>query len=152
MLAKNLVREIVKRGGEAEITERDLPRAMCTTCHEVVRRSKVLNMTGPDYVAWFSEPGDSTTCPSGQPHTPRVEYEVNGTLNGYDVHMYGESSGYFTVRAISKRGYYDPCSDYNSGGYTFCNRLKDLDWAIPTAEQWAAHIAANNNSLELIAS
>lgn len=58
---------------------------------------------------------------------------VVGLLNGYDVHCYpgnGEpSNSYFTVRPTYKRGDYDPTSDYNPGGWTFCNRISDLDWA-----------------------
>lgn len=65
----------------------------------------------------------------------RERSEVVGTLNGHDVHAYCDSFGktdafgHFTTRKISQRGYFDPCADYNSGGYTFCDRIKDLDWA-----------------------
>jgi hypothetical protein len=55
-----------------------------------------------------------------------LRVNLNGTVNGYDVSMHGEQASFFTVRAISKRGHYDPGSDYNSGDYTFCNRIKDL--------------------------
>lgn len=61
--------------------------------------------------------------------TPWVSTEVVGTLNGYDVHMYGIESDYYTVRAISKRGTYDAGSDYNTGDWTFCSRIKSLSWA-----------------------
>lgn len=57
-------------------------------------------------------------------------FTVVGQLNDHDIHMIGDHSSFFTVREISKRGYFDPGADYNSGGYTFCNRIKDLDWAI----------------------
>lgn len=68
---------------------------------------------------------------------PSVGWELSGELNGHDVHMYlcnggtPESGGnsYFTTRAISQRGYYDPSSDYNPTGQTFCNTIKSLDWA-----------------------
>lgn len=67
---------------------------------------------------------------------PRA-YELSGELRGYDVHMYLSNCGtpetggnsYFTVRRISMRGHHDPTADYNSGAWTFCNRLKDLEWA-----------------------
>jgi hypothetical protein len=53
---------------------------------------------------------------------------LKGTLNGWDVEMIGDESGFFTMRRITNRGHYDPGSDYNSGGYDFCNKLKELDW------------------------
>jgi hypothetical protein len=92
MLAKNLVRQIVKRGGTAKIIERQ-------------------HVSGA--------------------------FEVSGELNGYDVHMFLSNGGtperggssYYTVRPIAQRGHHDPFSDYNPGGWTFCNRLSDLDWA-----------------------
>jgi hypothetical protein len=60
-------------------------------------------------------------------------WELSGTLNGHDVSMTGsngtDSCGFYTTRAIAKRGHYDMGSDYNPGGWTFCNRLKDLEWA-----------------------
>jgi hypothetical protein len=101
MLAKNLKRAIEKRGGAAAITLRD-----------GMQRDPI---TGERPEAW----------------------ELSGTLNGYDVHMFLCNSGtpdsggnsYFTVRPSSKRGEYNPSSDYNPGGWTFCNRLRDLDWA-----------------------
>lgn len=61
---------------------------------------------------------------------PRTSYHVEGMLREHDIHMFGQECDFFTVRHISKRGYYDPTSDYNSGDYKFCNRIKDLDWAI----------------------
>lgn len=65
-------------------------------------------------------------------------WELSGTLNGSDVHMFlcnggtPDSGGnsYYTVRPISKRGHHDPFSDYNPGAWTFCNRIADLDWAV----------------------
>lgn len=94
MQAKRLRNAIVKRGGTAEITERD--------------------------------PGHGA-----------VTYELSGTLNGSDVHMFLANRGtpdtggnsYYTVRPITKRGAHDPFSDYNPGGWTFCNRIADLEWA-----------------------
>ncbi len=101
MLAKNLQRAIEKRGGTAQITSR-----------EGMQRSP---FSGERPEAW----------------------ELSGTLGGYDVHMYLSNGGqpanggnsYFTVRPISKRGEHNPFSDYNPGGWTFCNRLRDLEWA-----------------------
>ena len=64
-----------------------------------------------------------------------VTKKVVGELNGNDIlmrldHYDGfEGKDYFTVRSIEKRGYYDPGADYNSGDWTFCNRIKDLEWA-----------------------
>lgn len=58
--------------------------------------------------------------------------ELVGEYNGYDVEMHINSDGgssFYTVRKISKRGEYDQGSDYNPGGYTFCNRINDLTWA-----------------------
>lgn len=55
--------------------------------------------------------------------------ELIGELNGHDVHMHSDESSFYTTRRISDRGYNDPGSDYNPSGYTFCNRIKDLDWA-----------------------
>lgn len=52
---------------------------------------------------------------------------VKGTLNGWDVHLIGHTSTFFTTRRITDRGHYDPGSDYNSGGYRFEYRLKDLE-------------------------
>lgn len=66
-----------------------------------------------DYSYPGSKPFDST--------------ELNGTLSGYDIHMYGEECGFFTARRISQRGYDDPGSDYNPGGYEFNDRIKDLE-------------------------
>lgn len=67
------------------------------------------------------------------PTTYGEKRELVGELNGHDVHMiisnYSDGQDFFTVRAITKRGEYDPGSDYNPGGYTFCNRIKDLNWA-----------------------
>lgn len=90
MLAKNLQKAVIQRGGEASIIER--------------------NGAG---------------------------YELTGTLGNYDVHMFlcnggNPASGgnsYFTVRPMAARGQYDPFSDYNPGGWTFCDRIKDLAWA-----------------------
>jgi hypothetical protein len=133
MLAKNLVKQITKRGGTAEIVERDMRGSVCQVCGDQIRKHNVLNMTGDDYDAWFSEdflPRENPEqCKDGSAHMPAIEVEVVGELRGYDVHMYGDSNGYFTTRAISKRGEYDQGSDYNPGGWTFCNRLTDLDWA-----------------------
>lgn len=61
------------------------------------------------------------------------KHKLIGELNGYDIEMdgnglNGEESSYFVIRPISKRGEYDPSSDYNPSGYTFCNRIKELDW------------------------
>lgn len=63
--------------------------------------------------------------------------DLLGELNGYDIEMIltngrtitGEND-FYTVRRVSDRGYFDPGSDYNSGGYTFCHKIKDLDWAV----------------------
>lgn len=60
---------------------------------------------------------------------PRTSYSVEGELNGYDVHMIGQSCSFFTTRRISDRGHFDAGSDYNSGGYAFYNRIKDLEYA-----------------------
>lgn len=149
MLAKNLVREIIKRGGTAEITEREGNRSDCKNCHKFIVRHNVLvgYEGGEDYTAWFLDPDydkfiegetNGQRCEvTGQAHDPHRDYELSGVLGSYDVHMYLSNSGdpktggssYFTVRAISKRGTYDMGSDYNPGQWTFCSRLKDLDWA-----------------------
>lgn len=55
-----------------------------------------------------------------------VTHHVEGILNGYDIHMHGLESSFFTTRAIKDRNYYDPGSDYNSGGYQFARKLKYL--------------------------
>lgn len=59
---------------------------------------------------------------------------LNGELSNNDVHMYPRNgkpeNDYYTVRPITRRGAHDPFSDYNPGGWTFCNRLRDLDWAV----------------------
>lgn len=99
MQAKRLRNAIIKRGGTAEITARNLRH-------------------NPDF------------------HDIK-EYELSGELNGYDVHMYLSNPGdpatggssFYTVRQVAKRGHNDPFSDYNPGGWTFCNRIADLDWA-----------------------
>jgi hypothetical protein len=101
MLAKNLKRAIERAGGTAAITRRD-----------GMRRDPIT--------------GERPEC-----------YELSGELRGYDVHMFIANRGtpetggnsYFTVRPIAQRGHNDPFSDYNPGGWTFCNRLRDLDWA-----------------------
>lgn len=59
---------------------------------------------------------------------------VEGELNNHDIFFRGngidnDSSSFYTVRPFSKRGYYDPGSDYNPSDYTFCHTQKDLDWA-----------------------
>lgn len=51
-----------------------------------------------------------------------------GELRGYDIHMIGDESSFYTGRRVTQRGHYDPGSDYNSGGYTYCHRQNDLDW------------------------
>lgn len=147
MLAKNLVRQIIKRGGTAEIVERDRRESICTSCGRYVVKHDVICAYegGEDYTAWFLNPmyeafeGDGEGCEAtGDDHTPVRDWEVTGTLRNYDVHMYLSNGGqpedggssYFTVRAISKRGQYDMGADYNPGGWTFCDRLKDLDWAV----------------------
>lgn len=63
-------------------------------------------------------------------HTTTAKIELVGELAGYDLHMHGDHSDFYTGRRQSKRGEYDPGSDYNPGGYTFLNRLKDLDWLV----------------------
>lgn len=141
MLAKNLVREIVKRGGTAEITDREGRHSRCTGCGTGLTFHHVICAYegGEDYNTWLADTDNGTDCP-GTPsakHEPVIDYELSGTLGSYDVHMYLSNSGdpqtggsnYFTVRSISKRGTYDIGSDYNPGQWTFCNRLKDLDWA-----------------------
>lgn len=142
MLAKNLVREIVKRGGTAEIVARGTRNSTCVNCGEAVTKHHVLNMNGPDYEAWFShyqpmENLDHSRCADGSKHKGRESYELSGVLGSYDVHMFLSNLGTpdkggnscFTVRSISRRGEYDQSSDYNPSGWTFCNRLRDLDWA-----------------------
>jgi hypothetical protein len=102
MQAKRLRNAIVKRGGSAAIKLREHMR--------------------PDPL--------TGTVPQ--------HWELSGELNGYDVHMFLCNGGqpadggnsYYTVRRISMRGHHDPCSDYNPGGWTFCNRIADLDWAV----------------------
>ena len=104
MLAKNLKRAIEKRGGTAAI----IPLLQ----GDAIGRHW---LTGERPEAW----------------------ELSGVLGAYDVHMFlcnggtPESGGnsYYTVRPIAKRGHHDPFSDYNPGAWTFCNRLRDLDWA-----------------------
>ena len=62
---------------------------------------------------------------------------VEGILNGHDIHMSGNNGydiGFYTVRAISKRGTYDAGSDYNSGDYTFCEKINQLAWACDIKE------------------
>lgn len=57
-------------------------------------------------------------------------YNLDGTLNGHDIHMILNSDkegSFFTSRLIKNRGQYDPGSDYNSGGYTFYRKIKWLD-------------------------
>lgn len=101
MQAKNLKRAIEKAGGRAEITRRDGMRPD--------------PITGEKPEAW----------------------ELSGELRGYDVHMFLCNGGtparggndYFTVRPVARRGHHDPFSDYNPGAWTFCNRLRDLEWA-----------------------
>lgn len=127
-------------GGEATIQEREGNASRCAHCGVDVRLRNVLNMNGPDYTAWLPQfVGDGSircTSPDGN-HEGIKSWEVIGTLKGYDVHMFVANLGqpddggnnYFTVRAISKRGHHDPFSDYNPGGWTFCNRLADLEWA-----------------------
>lgn len=60
--------------------------------------------------------------------------DVIGELKDHDIEMhvsdYSGGSDYYTVRHKNKRGHYDPYADYNTGDWTFCHRLKDLDWAI----------------------
>ena len=133
MLATNLVKAILKAGGTAEIKERDMRASTCQVCGDSIRKHHVLNMTGDDYDAWFTEdymPREwPQRCKDGGNHTPRIDVEVVGEVRGYDVHAYGDTFASFTVRHQGKRGHHDPFSDYNSGGYTFCDRLKDLEWA-----------------------
>lgn len=62
-------------------------------------------------------------------NTGRTITSLEGILNGYDIAMHTEETDFYTVRSISKRGTYDMGSDYNSGDYTFCNKLKELSWA-----------------------
>lgn len=139
MLAKNLVRQIIKRGGTAEIRKRGgTTSSYCTGCGEYVTFRRVLSMVGPDYDAWLAEDGDICHPSEDGKHTGNFQWEVVGELNGHDVHMFLCNGGqpdkggnsYYTTRAIANRGYFDPSSDYNSGNWTFCNRLSDLDWAV----------------------
>ncbi|MEW1829406.1 hypothetical protein [Streptomyces sp. NPDC088196] len=58
---------------------------------------------------------------------PFDSFELVGTLGGYDIHMRGEECRFFTGRRISQRGYDDPGSDYNPGGYEFNYYIKDLE-------------------------
>jgi hypothetical protein len=127
MLAKNLVRQIIKRGGTAEIRDRELSNSVCVHCGTTIRRHNVLNMAEPDYIAWLPTFAldDSVKCK----HEPVPSFEVVGELGGYDVHAYGTNFSHYTTRSIAKRGHHDPFSDYNPGGWTCCNRLADLDWA-----------------------
>lgn len=63
----------------------------------------------------------------------RTKVTLTATLAGYDVEMNCDEDGetdFYTVRRISQRGHFDAGSDYNSGGYTFCNRIKELAWAV----------------------
>lgn len=59
--------------------------------------------------------------------------DLKGTLHGFDIEMHGEESDFFTARRIKDRGYFDPGSDYNSGGYSFYHRLKELQWLVDRA-------------------
>ena len=101
MQAKRLRNAIIRAGGEAKIVRRD-----------GMRRDPI---TGEAPESW----------------------ELSGTLRGYDVHMFLSNGGtpnsggnsYYTVRHIEQRGHHDPFSDYNPGGWTFCNRIADLEWA-----------------------
>lgn len=137
MLAKNLVAAAIKRGGTAELVERDLKHALCTKCGASLTHHNVLNMSGPDYMAWLPDDAEAWDCTDGGKHEPTKSYEVAGILGNYDVHAFCQpdwqtgkpSFSSYTVRHTSKRGEYDPYSDYNPGGYTFCSRLADLDWA-----------------------
>lgn len=61
----------------------------------------------------------------------RQYHELNGIINGYDIHMFNngdDETDFFTARKVENRGEYDPGSDYNPGGYIFCNRVNDIDW------------------------
>lgn len=69
----------------------------------------------------------------GVPHD-RERGGVTAEVNGYDVEMIGESSRFFTVRRVEKRGAFDPGSDYNSGDYSFYHRIKELAYAVGLAE------------------
>lgn len=150
MQAKRLVNQIIKRGGTAEIKARDGRHSRCSACQKFIIRHDVIACYegGEDYVAWFLDPNydkfiegytNGQRCEAtGSDHEPIIDWEVVGELKGYDVHMFLSNSGQpqdggnscYTVRSISRRGEYDPSSDYNSGGFTFCNRLTDLDWAV----------------------
>lgn len=114
MLAKNLKRAIEKRGGTATITVRPLTRWACQCSSD-----------------WQRCRSEERCAGCGAVRTE--ERELSGSLGNSDVHMFlGDDGGssYFTVREVSRRGEHDPFSDYNPGGYTFCNRLRDLDWAV----------------------
>lgn len=59
-----------------------------------------------------------------------VSSEVVGELNGYDIQMYlgeDDSSSFFTARKIANRGYFDAGADYNTGGFEYNHRVKDLE-------------------------
>ena len=78
-------------------------------------------MTAQNLVKAIEKMGGTATVEDGA---------VTGELNGYDIEMLGNDSRFYTIRRINKRGYYDLGSDYNPGGYTFCNRIKDLGWTL----------------------
>ena len=58
-------------------------------------------------------------------------YELVGTLNGWDIRMQPngdeETNYYFRMRRTTDRDYWDPGSDYNQSGWTFCYKVKDLE-------------------------
>lgn len=56
-----------------------------------------------------------------------VSHEVVGELNGYDIQMHGLDQSFWTARKVSNRGYFDAGADYNTGGYEFNHRIKDLE-------------------------
>lgn len=78
-------------------------------------------MTAQNLVKAIEKMGGTATVEDGA---------VTGELNGYDIEMLGNDSRFYTIRSIKDRGYYDPTSDYNSGDYTFFNRIKDLGWTL----------------------
>ena len=58
--------------------------------------------------------------------------ELSGILNDHDIE-FTEGDTFYTSRSITKRDYYDAGSDYNPSGYTFHNRVKELEYVLQYA-------------------
>lgn len=73
-----------------------------------------------------------TAAVVSEKHSWGAQQTVSGQLVGYDIRMVLQDGGasFFTSRAQSKRGQYDPGSDYNPGGYSYHRRLRDLEWLV----------------------